>query len=289
MARIHLTGATGYIGSALLARLQADGHDVETASYRLPGAPPTPIEADILIHLAAVGGGSHHLKRAGDGDVAHTHAVNVLGMQTLLDNLAVPRTRVLSFSSNSVYGTAWPPLLASESTPINPQSDYSRSKAAAEALLKNSGLDYMILRPCGVFGPSPGGKFGSSFLNVVTDRAWKTGLLDMFGGEQGIDTLFLDDLLEVVSRICHGEWHGRQTYNVAGDIVSVKSMMEILANAVLQAAHPCEIRSKPLPPNPGLLLDNTKLKHDFPAWRPTRLESSLSALLKARTSVQAWR
>jgi nucleoside-diphosphate-sugar epimerase len=282
MASIHLTGATGYIGLALLEQLRSDGHSVEIASYRLPEPPPTPIKADILIHLAAAGGGSHHFKRPGDGDATHLQAVNVQGMKTLLDARANPQTRVLYFSSNSVYGTALPPLLADESTPTNPQNDYSRSKTAAEFILKESGGDYMILRPCGVFGPSPAGKFGSSFLNLVTDRALKEGVVDVFGGEQGIDTLFLDDLVAITTRICHGEWHSRQTYNVAGDIVSIKTMMETLANVPGYRSAPCKLHFKSWVPTPAALIDNGKLKRDFPGWRPTLHESSLSKLVEAR-------
>ncbi len=287
MARIHLTGATGYLGPALVERLRANGHAVEIASYRLPELPATPIDADIVIHLAAAGGGSHHLKRPGEGDATRIDAVNVQGTVALLKALASPRTRMLYFSSNAVYGTAWPPLVATESGPSDPRSDYGRSKAKAESIVRHSRFDYMILRPSGVFGPSPTGRFGSSFLNVLIDRALREGVMDVMGGEQNIDTLFLGDLVEIVVRICDGEWHCRETYNVAGDIVSIRAMMEGLAGVLRRGGHPCVLRSRPWTPTPGVLLNNAKLKRDFLGWCPTRLESSFSTLIKARMLVHS--
>ncbi len=80
--------------------------------------------------------------------------VNVKGTGDLLD--ACRETGVRRFiycSSTEAMGPiASPP--GDEDSPLNPQYEYGRSKARAEELVKSSGLDWTILRPSGIYGPS---------------------------------------------------------------------------------------------------------------------------------------
>lgn len=283
MARIHLTGATGYIGASVRRRLEDDCHEVEVSDYRLPDPPTRPIDADVLIHLAAAGGGSHHLQRRGNDDPAHVHAVNVTGLAAMLGDLANHATRFMFLSSGAVYAAAPDIPTVEESWPLSPSSAYAASKVESEKILRESGLDFMILRPCGVFGQSVDATFGGAFLNVVVDRALRDGRLTLLGGGQGIDSLYLPDLVEVVARACNGEWQSGATYNVAGDVVTVAEMMDELAQALHRIGRPCEIDRKPWTPPPGVLLDNARLKRDLPGWQPTRLGRSLRELLSARS------
>jgi nucleoside-diphosphate-sugar epimerase len=267
--------------------LRADGHQVEVANYRLPSRPAEPIRADYLLHLAASGGGSHHVKRPGNDDPTCIRAVNVEGMETLLGALTDDACRVIFLSSLRVYGHASPPLLADENSPPRPFDDYARAKVDAEAILRKSGVDYMILRASSVFGPAPDGRFGGSFLNLVVDGLLRDGIVNVHGGDQGIDTLYLADLVELFSRICHGEWHPRQTFNVAGEVVSVTTMMDRLAEAATAAGLPCFRRQRPWVSRPDVLLDNGKLKQAFPGWLPTELSLSLGALLTTRRATNS--
>lgn len=282
MARIHLTGASGYLGDALRRRLEADGHRVEPADYRLPEGPVRRVEADLLIHLAAAGGGSHHLRRPGGEDPGLARAVNVDGFANLLDRLDGRVPRVLFFSSNAVYGDVPPPHVADETRPPAPTGAYGADKLAAERLVRASGLDFVILRPCGVFGPSPGGNYGGSFLNVAIDTALREGRLPLLGGDQGIDSLFLDDLVTVVARLCADEWRAGETYNVAGDIVAVRDLMTVLAAVLARVGRPCRLDPGPWSGGPAVLLDTRRLRRDLPGWRPTPLAVSLERLVRAR-------
>ena len=284
MARIHLTGAGGYLGATLHVRLSAAGHFVETASYRLPDVAPRSIDADILLHVAAAGGGTLHRRRPGWDDEAHMAHVNVDGMRALLAALAKPAARVLFVSSTAVYGKQLPVPTFDESAPPNPVSEYGRNKAAAEAVLAQGAADWLVLRPSGIFGPGVGGNCGNAFLNVVVARALAQGRIEQYGGAQAIDTVFIDDVVEVVLRACAGEWRSRQTYNAAGEIVSVAHMLEMLREVLAEEGVACDRVQLPWTPVPGALALTGKLQRDFPGWRPTPLPDALRCL--ARTHVR---
>jgi UDP-glucose 4-epimerase len=81
---------------------------------------------------------------------------NVEGAKVVAEAaLTIGIRRLVFISSLAVYGgAAGGPI--SESTPIQPLSEYGRTKAAAEAELdrfREKGLDIRIIRPCGIYGP----------------------------------------------------------------------------------------------------------------------------------------
>jgi nucleoside-diphosphate-sugar epimerase len=63
--------------------------------------------------------------------------------------------RLVFMSSFAVYGRA-DVVTIDETIPLNPRSEYGRTKAAAERILLSfveKDLDVRILRPCGTYGP----------------------------------------------------------------------------------------------------------------------------------------
>lgn len=83
---------------------------------------------------------------------------NVIGTQVLLDaarEFAV--TRYVQVSTDEVYGSLGPSGYFTETTPLDPSSPYSASKAAADMLVKayqhTFGLDAVITRCSNNYGP----------------------------------------------------------------------------------------------------------------------------------------
>ncbi|HSV67477.1 MAG TPA: NAD(P)-dependent oxidoreductase [Mycobacteriales bacterium] len=144
---VVVTGAAGFIGTALVAELTCHGIAVVAVDREpMPHLPAgaVPLRADLLdadptvpAALAAADAVFHLAGRAGvrgSGPAAERgrHRDNVLATSVVLD-LVPPRTPLVITSSSSVYGGSrgWP---CTETDPLRPVGGYARSKAAVESL-----------------------------------------------------------------------------------------------------------------------------------------------------------
>jgi nucleoside-diphosphate-sugar epimerase len=152
-----ITGAAGYVGSALTARMLAAGTRVTAFDRLLFGAEallpfsPHPLfrlvsgdvrdtqalaaaaaGADALVHLAAIVG-----EDACAVDDAAAWSINVDGTESALraaKEAGVARFLFVSTCSN--YGVAGPDEIANEDSKLTPLSRYAEAKVAAELLTK---------------------------------------------------------------------------------------------------------------------------------------------------------
>jgi len=154
--RVFVTGADGFVGSRLVARLRGRGAsvlatdradlDITQASHvRAALAEARP---DAVVHLAAIS-----FVPAADADPAQAFRVNYLGTRNVLEAVrrGAPRARVLLVSSSTVYGPAAPGAAPfDEAAALRPATVYARSKAAADLLgaaYAARGLELVRARP----------------------------------------------------------------------------------------------------------------------------------------------
>jgi uncharacterized protein YbjT (DUF2867 family) len=145
--RVAVTGGTGFVGSRLLVALGEGGHQVRALTRRsqedgrvidwIQGSLEDPVAlerlavgADSLIHVAGVI----------NADEAGFEAGNVQGTAAVL--AAAKTAGVSRFVHVSSLAAREPGL-----------SRYGGSKARSEALVRDSGLDFAIVRPPAVYGP----------------------------------------------------------------------------------------------------------------------------------------
>ncbi|MBL8542445.1 MAG: NAD(P)-dependent oxidoreductase [Hyphomonadaceae bacterium] len=186
--RCLLTGASGYVGSLIAAKLAAEGWAV-TAMTRAPKPGQVqlqlgePVSADALRGADALIHCAYDFQAVEWNDI---HAVNVEGSKRLFEAArAAGVKRVVLISTISAFDGC--------------RSKYGRAKLKIETAA--SALGARILRPGLIYGLSPGGMFGRLVAQVRTSR-----FVPMPGdGRQIQFTLHEDDLTDGVYRALSAE------------------------------------------------------------------------------------
>jgi dTDP-glucose 4,6-dehydratase len=250
--RVIVTGGAGFIGSALVRHLVLDkGYEVlnldsltyagNLASLKLVEDKPNYsfVQADIreraamdaaiggfrpdrIMHLAA----ESHVDRSITG-AADFISTNVVGTFTLLEAAraywngleaeAKAAFRFLHVSTDEVYGTLGAEGLFEETTPYDPSSPYSASKAASDHLAKawhcTYGLPVVVSNCSNNYGPY---HFPEKLIPLVILNALQGRPLPVYGkGDNIRDWLYVEDHARALDLIAEQGRPG-QTYNVGG-------------------------------------------------------------------------
>jgi UDP-glucose 4-epimerase len=290
MSRILLTGGAGFIGSALLRRLQAEGHDVlvyDDLSFGRRESISVPadrfVQADILdaerlkavcaafspesvVHLAAV----HFIPYCNEHPFQCAR-INLRGTANVLDAAAATGTtrQVFYASTAAVY----PP--SNEAIPETcrpePMDIYGLSKLAGEYLCHRfhlaTGCATIIGRFFNVFGP---GETNPHLIPVIHDQVRAGARVIALGNlSPKRDFIHTSDLVDAVAGLLDRFREGMETFNIgSGTEHSVVEVVEAFAQAVgeeiVVTTDPSRIRPVD---RPHLLADITKLS-GWLDWRP---------------------
>ena len=201
MSTILVTGANGFVGSHTVPALLGAGHRVvamvrsraagETLLERLPAPQRTEVEVreadvthpatlgpalagvDAVVHLVAIPRDFN-----GGADLAR---VNTEGTRAVLGAMAATGVRRLVH-------------LGAMGVADDPNLHYASSKARAEAAVRDSGLDWTILKPSLQFGP------GDGFFNIVARLIRiSPGIVPVPGdGKSQFQPIYVGDVATVV-------------------------------------------------------------------------------------------
>lgn len=248
--RYLITGAAGFLGSALSNRLAMAGHDVLGVDDLSTGDPRTLVSdvqftrgdvndrpklwtllqgIDCVYHLAA--------RVIVPESVLYPreyNQVNVGGTVTLMEAMRdVGVRRVVFISSGAVYGNQ-PVQPVAESMPPNPRSPYAVSKLSAEYYVRTIGalwnIETVCLRVFNAYGP--GQRIPPVHTPVIPSflrQAFENGTIVIHGdGNQSRDYVFVEDVVDAMLAASTAPGIDRLTINVgSGSETSVKEIARL--------------------------------------------------------------
>lgn len=198
LKRVLLTGHRGYVGSVMAPILQQAGHEVfgiDVDYFRGCDLVPVPdvqgIQKDVrdltradltgfdaVIHLAALSNDP-----IGNLNSQWTRAINEDGTARLAELARDAGVRRFLFSSSCIMYGMSDGGDVDETSPLNPQTDYARSKVAAETALTELATDDfspVLIRNGTMYGLSPRMRF-DTVLNSLVGAALTTGKITVLG------------------------------------------------------------------------------------------------------------
>jgi uncharacterized protein YbjT (DUF2867 family) len=204
--RILVVGASGLIGSAVCARLAADGNTIVGAGRKRrhsrglePGIRIDIAKAKPQDWIGVLDGADAVVNCAGvlqDGPSNSTHGVHATGAAALFEACeACGVRRVVHFSAAGVERAS---------------SAFSESKLAGDAALMATGLDWFILRPSVVIGRAA---YGGSALFRGLAALPVMPVIEPTGPLQLVN---LDDVVETVAICLRPETSVRQMFELVG-------------------------------------------------------------------------
>ena len=237
--RVVVTGAQGFVGRRLVARLEGRGDVVAGFDRELDVSDLAAVTGfvrqhhpEAVVHLAAKSSVAASFAAA-----AAVYRVNYLGARSVLAAVrdAAPAARLLLVGSGECYGPGQRDAPGfDESAPLRPRSPYAQAKAAADLLgarFAERGLSVVRVRPFPHTGPGQSDTFAaSSFARQLAELEagmrpprLHVGELDSVRDYLDVDDVvaaYLDLLDPAVPAGC---------YNVAsGNGVTLRRVLELL-------------------------------------------------------------
>jgi UDP-glucose 4-epimerase len=246
MGRVLVTGASGFIGSALVAGLRAERADVFVADLvpfpdrSVPGivgdlrapdvlAAALAFSPETIFHLAAR---TSVLQSVGDPQ--GVYEVNVDLTQRLLEGARKIGVESFVFASSNAVAGETDGAIIDETTTMRPLTPYGATKAAAEMLCsaytESYGLLACAVRFTNVYGHGMGGK--DTFVVRLMRAAARQQPISIYGdGLQERDYLYVDDATSALMRAASGRLTGPLTVGT-GISTSVVEVCRLASKAI---------------------------------------------------------
>ncbi|HHY02902.1 MAG TPA: dTDP-glucose 4,6-dehydratase [Paracoccus sp.] len=248
--KILVTGGAGFIGSAVVRLAVARGHQVVNLDALTYAANPenvasvadSPLYAfehadirdraaldrilaahrpDAVMHLAA----ESHVDRSIDGPGAFVET-NITGTYNLLEaaraywlgNGRPEGFRFHHISTDEVFGSLGPTGQFTETTPYDPRSPYSASKAASDHLVRawheTYGLPVVLTNCSNNYGPY---HFPEKLVPVVILNALHGREIPVYGDGGNVrDWLYVEDHADALL-LCLEQGQAGRSYNIGGE------------------------------------------------------------------------
>ncbi len=301
--RVLVTGGAGFLGSHLVDRLIADGHEVLCADNLLTGSKrniehlrgnplfefmrhdvtfPLYVEVDEIYNLACPASPVHYQNDPVQTTKTSVHgAINMLGLAKRL------KCRILQASTSEVYGDPevhpqredyWGRV-----NPIGPRACYDEGKRCAETLFfdyhRQGGLEIKVARIFNTYGPRMHPADGRVVSNFIV-QALKNEPITIYGdGQQTRSFCYVDDLIDGLVRLMESEPSFTGPVNIGNP--NEFTIRELAEKVIAATGSKGSVIAKPLPQDdprqrrPDITLARGKL-----GWEPKiELDQGLRATI----------
>lgn len=250
---VLVTGAGGFLGTAVVTSLCERGHNVRAVVRTVPtGAPPPgvtwlladlrrPAELvgmfdgiDVVVHLAA----------AKSGGISEHFASTVRGTENLLNAIGSSRPRLVHISSFAVYDAEriGRGNRLDESSPVinatNGRDEYAHAKRVQERIIMEfaaeRSLELLVIRPGVIYGSDQlwHGHLGAE----ISDRVWVR-----VGSSAIVPITYVENCAEAIAlavdvRLDGTDGAGQFTVNVVDDDLPTQRTYRLAVEAVLPSA-----------------------------------------------------
>jgi CDP-3, 6-dideoxy-D-glycero-L-glycero-4-hexulose-4-reductase len=194
---IIIIGASGYLGSSVHKSLYDLGNNISTIKYR-PND-DSKFEAQIINIIKLTkpdviinAGGSQNVKDDPEAlrDLSFSNILLPAYLAWAINNIA-PKCLLITF------GSAW----QYNNNNLQPYNAYAATKTAAEIMLDHyaqDGLRSASLSLCDTYGENDKRK---KIVNLVVNTIKKDQTLNVSGGEQEIDLVHIDDVIQAIIQV----------------------------------------------------------------------------------------
>jgi uncharacterized protein YbjT (DUF2867 family) len=208
--RVLVVGANGLIGSAVAARLVAQGHELVAVTRRRRSGPSILPTTEVAIDVARAvdpADWSPHLR----GVDAVVNCAGVLQDSPRDSTAGVHRDGIAAlFRACEHTGVRRVVQLSALGVDRNASTAFSRTKLAGDELLMSRDLDWVILRPSVVIGRGAYG--GSALIRGLAALAF----LPLVPGTDAMQIVHLDDLVDAVVFFLRPDAPARHTVEIVG-------------------------------------------------------------------------
>jgi uncharacterized protein YbjT (DUF2867 family) len=266
LSRVLIIGGSGFIGTHVTARLSARGVQVIVPTRRRERARhllPLPTVDVIQMHLddaaldTAMAGCDAVINLVG---VLHSRYGDPYGPDFAQAHVELPRRLVQACHRTGVRRLIQVSALGVSEDIAHLPSMYLRSKAAGEQVIRESGLDFTVLRPSVVFGAE------DKFLNLFAKLQRWLPVLPLARADARFQPVYVGDLADAIVNCLSRPITIGKTYELAGP--QVLTLGEMVALVGQWSGHPRPIWALPFTlgqiqagflgalPNPVMSSDN---------------------------------
>lgn len=302
--RVLVTGAYGFVGTAVVKRLASAGHDVVALTHRSPDEPVPTSRACEVLHADICDASAIRVAVSGVDAVCHLAArslvresferpaeyqqVNAAGTRVVVDALtskAAESGEPVSFvhaSTHAVYGAPERQPVV-EDTPLSPVSPYGQSKVDAESVVAAAAsagvFNAVCLRLFNVAG-AVDGRTDTEQTRIIPKTlavaAGRAPLLEINGDGGAVrDFVHVEDVADAFLLALNACRPGTYAiYNVGG---TAASMLDVITVTEQITGRPVPVVHNPPRPEPRVMVaDTARIKRDL-SWAPQR--SSLDKII----------